>query len=219
MPAHFNWIRTGHGHVPEHAVEAGKTASGELLYVGRTYHNGIPCVGKVCPFFEESKLEDIIYANENQRCISFLFDRCREVMVVCTSRLMGRKYRTGSTKSWYNVKSYLRSRLEIYRDDVILLKTIEIFEKKKLLKNGVSINCEKKRFCKNFKAAFYIIFTKKSVRLKHFIHNMYIFYSFVRACVIYTFWKRDINKQLHEQRLLNCIVASIYGGFRELKLD
>ncbi|KAM0736495.1 hypothetical protein ACS0PU_006144 [Formica fusca] len=47
MPAHFNWIRTGHGHVPEHAVEAGKTANGEMLYVGRTYHNGIPCVGKI----------------------------------------------------------------------------------------------------------------------------------------------------------------------------
>ncbi|EFN63148.1 hypothetical protein EAG_12887 [Camponotus floridanus] len=47
MPAHFNWIRSGHGHVPEHAVEAGRTTSGEMLYVGRTFHNGIPCVGKV----------------------------------------------------------------------------------------------------------------------------------------------------------------------------
>lgn len=119
MPAHFNWIRTGHGHVPEHAVEAGKTASGEMLYVGRTYHNGIPCVGKVCSFFEEPKLEDIIYANENQRRISLLFGRYKEVMVSCTSRLMGRKYRTRSTKSWYNAESYLRSRLEIYRDEVL----------------------------------------------------------------------------------------------------
>ncbi|GAB1863071.1 hypothetical protein CAJAP_04150 [Camponotus japonicus] len=47
MPAHFNWIRSSHGHVPEHAVEAGRTTSGEMLYVGRTFHNGIPCVGKV----------------------------------------------------------------------------------------------------------------------------------------------------------------------------
>ncbi|KYM83378.1 hypothetical protein ALC53_06110 [Atta colombica] len=47
MPAHFNWIRAGHGHVPEYAVEAGRTANGEMLYVGRTYHNGAPCVGKV----------------------------------------------------------------------------------------------------------------------------------------------------------------------------
>jgi len=47
MPAHFNWIRSGHGHVPEHAVEAGRTTNGEVLYVGRTYHNGISCVGKV----------------------------------------------------------------------------------------------------------------------------------------------------------------------------
>jgi len=53
MPAHFNWIRAVHGHIPEHAVEAGRTMNGEMLYVGRTFHNGTPCVGKVraaiCP--------------------------------------------------------------------------------------------------------------------------------------------------------------------------
>ncbi|KAH0956632.1 hypothetical protein HN011_005842 [Eciton burchellii] len=47
MPAHFNWVRAVHGHIPEHAVEAGRTMSGEMLYVGRTFHNGTPCVGKV----------------------------------------------------------------------------------------------------------------------------------------------------------------------------
>lgn len=47
MPAHFNWIPSGHGHVPEHAVEAGRTLNGEMLYVGRTFHNGVMCVGKV----------------------------------------------------------------------------------------------------------------------------------------------------------------------------
>ncbi|XP_035741904.1 uncharacterized protein LOC118450321 isoform X1 [Vespa mandarinia] len=47
MPADFKWIPSGHGHVPENAVEAGRTINGEVLYVGRTYHNGIPCVGKV----------------------------------------------------------------------------------------------------------------------------------------------------------------------------
>ncbi|XP_035741905.1 uncharacterized protein LOC118450321 isoform X2 [Vespa mandarinia] len=48
MPADFKWIPSGHGHVPENAVEAGRTINGEVLYVGRTYHNGIPCVGKSC---------------------------------------------------------------------------------------------------------------------------------------------------------------------------
>lgn len=47
MPSHFNWIRSSHGHVPEYAVEAGRTSEGEMLYVGRTYHHGVPCVGKV----------------------------------------------------------------------------------------------------------------------------------------------------------------------------
>ncbi|KAL2738914.1 natterin-3-like [Vespula squamosa] len=47
MPTDFKWIPSGHGHVPENAVEAGRTVNGEVLFVGRTYHNGVPCVGKV----------------------------------------------------------------------------------------------------------------------------------------------------------------------------
>lgn len=47
MPSHFNWVHAAHGHVPEHAVEAGRTSEGEMLYVGRTFYNGAPCVGKV----------------------------------------------------------------------------------------------------------------------------------------------------------------------------
>lgn len=74
---------------------------------------------------------------------------------------------------------------------------------------------------------FYIVFTEdRYVELKHFIHNVcillfYIFFLFIRMCVcnIYFLEMRYIHKQLREQRILNCIVASIYGGFRELKLD
>lgn len=47
MPADFKWIHACHGHVPEDAVEAGRTVDGEMLYVGRAYQNGIPCMGKV----------------------------------------------------------------------------------------------------------------------------------------------------------------------------
>ncbi|XP_031840300.1 natterin-3-like isoform X2 [Nomia melanderi] len=47
LPADFNWTRASHGHVPENAVEAGRTVEGEMLYVGRTWHRGAPCVGKV----------------------------------------------------------------------------------------------------------------------------------------------------------------------------
>ena len=47
MPADFKWIHAGHGHVPEDAVEAGRTVDGEMLYVGRAYRNGIPCMGKI----------------------------------------------------------------------------------------------------------------------------------------------------------------------------
>ncbi|XP_015438003.1 PREDICTED: uncharacterized protein LOC107193118 isoform X2 [Dufourea novaeangliae] len=47
MPADFNWIRAAHGNVPIEAVEAGMTQNGEMLYIGRTYHNGAPCIGKV----------------------------------------------------------------------------------------------------------------------------------------------------------------------------
>ncbi|XP_020289100.1 uncharacterized protein LOC109857327 [Pseudomyrmex gracilis] len=47
MPAHFTWVQSSHGHVPENAVEGGRTSTGETLYVGRTFHNGAPCVGKI----------------------------------------------------------------------------------------------------------------------------------------------------------------------------
>lgn len=50
MPADFRWIPSSNGHVPPDAVEAGKTIEGEILYVGRAYQNGVPCVGKVCKF-------------------------------------------------------------------------------------------------------------------------------------------------------------------------
>ncbi|XP_076756579.1 uncharacterized protein LOC143426809 [Xylocopa sonorina] len=47
MPADFHWIRAAEGYVPPHAVEAGTTVDGEMLYVGRAYHHGAPCVGKI----------------------------------------------------------------------------------------------------------------------------------------------------------------------------
>ncbi|CAL7941812.1 unnamed protein product [Xylocopa violacea] len=47
MPADFHWIHAREGYVPPHAVEAGTTVNGEMLYVGRAYHHGVPCVGKV----------------------------------------------------------------------------------------------------------------------------------------------------------------------------
>ncbi|XP_033316655.1 uncharacterized protein LOC117242713 [Bombus vosnesenskii] len=47
MPAEFHWVHASNGHVPPHAVESGNTVEGEMLYVGRAFQNGIPCVGKV----------------------------------------------------------------------------------------------------------------------------------------------------------------------------
>lgn len=47
MPSDFNWIRSRDGHVPPFAVEAGTTVEGEMLYIGRAYQNGVPCLGKV----------------------------------------------------------------------------------------------------------------------------------------------------------------------------
>ncbi|KAK9295884.1 hypothetical protein QLX08_009942 [Tetragonisca angustula] len=47
MPADFKWVPARHGHVPPHAVEAGRTVDGEMLYIGRAYQNGVPCVGKI----------------------------------------------------------------------------------------------------------------------------------------------------------------------------
>lgn len=51
MPAEFHWIHASNGHVPPNAVESGKTVEGEMLYVGRAFQNGIPCVGKVSSLF------------------------------------------------------------------------------------------------------------------------------------------------------------------------
>ncbi|XP_063980312.1 natterin-4-like isoform X1 [Diachasmimorpha longicaudata] len=49
MPVEFRWVPSRHGQVPHGAVEGGRTSTGETLYVGRTIHNGVPCVGKVHP--------------------------------------------------------------------------------------------------------------------------------------------------------------------------
>lgn len=51
MPAEFHWVHASNGHVPPHAVESGNTVEGEMLYVGRAFQNGIPCVGKVSSLF------------------------------------------------------------------------------------------------------------------------------------------------------------------------
>lgn len=69
----------------------------------------------------------------------------------------------------------------------------------------------------------YLLIGKDSVlyvQLKHLLNTcILLFYvsSFIYF-YIYIFSKRDINKQLHEQRILNRIIASIYGGFREVKV-
>lgn len=47
MPAEFHWLPSRNGQVPPGAVEGGRTNGGEVLYIGRTYHHGTPCVGKV----------------------------------------------------------------------------------------------------------------------------------------------------------------------------
>ncbi|XP_043284383.1 natterin-3-like [Venturia canescens] len=49
MPAEFKWVPSRHGQVQPGAVEAGRTSSGELLYVGRCFRNGVPAVGKIQP--------------------------------------------------------------------------------------------------------------------------------------------------------------------------
>ncbi|XP_043800816.1 uncharacterized protein LOC122719230 [Apis laboriosa] len=47
MHADFRWIPSSNGHVPPDAIEAGRTVEGEILFVGRAYQNGVPCVGKI----------------------------------------------------------------------------------------------------------------------------------------------------------------------------
>lgn len=44
---HFDWVSARDGYVPPEAVEGGRASNDEILYVGRTIHCGVPCVGKV----------------------------------------------------------------------------------------------------------------------------------------------------------------------------
>ncbi|CAG2056342.1 unnamed protein product, partial [Timema podura] len=43
------WERSSHGHVPYGAIEAGRTSSGEPLFIGRVLHNGTLTPGKIHP--------------------------------------------------------------------------------------------------------------------------------------------------------------------------
>lgn len=44
----FYWVPiSAHAQLPQRAVSAGQTASGEVLYVGRVLHRGVDVVGKV----------------------------------------------------------------------------------------------------------------------------------------------------------------------------
>lgn len=43
----FRWVPTSGANIPPDAVPAGRTSSGETLYVGRAHHDGALVVGKV----------------------------------------------------------------------------------------------------------------------------------------------------------------------------
>lgn len=43
----FQWIGSGNGHVPDGAVAAGRTSSGEELFIGRAHHCGALTPGKI----------------------------------------------------------------------------------------------------------------------------------------------------------------------------
>lgn len=43
------WVQSSHGQVLPNAVPAGRTASGETLYVGRAWHMGALTPGKIQP--------------------------------------------------------------------------------------------------------------------------------------------------------------------------
>lgn len=47
MRKDFRWVPTSGGNIPPDAVAAGRTSSGETLYVGRAHHDGALVVGKV----------------------------------------------------------------------------------------------------------------------------------------------------------------------------
>lgn len=48
----FVWEFASNGHVPEGAIEIGRTADGETLYAGRCLHSGTQTPGKVQPSHE-----------------------------------------------------------------------------------------------------------------------------------------------------------------------
>lgn len=43
------WVHSGHGAVLPNAVPGGRTSSGEVLYIGRTWHAGALTLGKIHP--------------------------------------------------------------------------------------------------------------------------------------------------------------------------
>lgn len=47
----FRWVPTSGGNIPPDAVAAGRTKSGETLYVGRAQHEGALVVGKVSTLY------------------------------------------------------------------------------------------------------------------------------------------------------------------------
>ncbi|CAB3222312.1 unnamed protein product [Arctia plantaginis] len=49
IPAVFSWQYSMNGQVPPGAVEAGYTAEGEILYLGRVRHDGCTTPGKIQP--------------------------------------------------------------------------------------------------------------------------------------------------------------------------
>ncbi|KOX69454.1 hypothetical protein WN51_05617 [Melipona quadrifasciata] len=84
MPADFKWVPARHGHVPPHAVEAGRTINGEMLYIGRAYQNGVPCVGKCYYYFgtapvrvveEKPRCEELREKNSELRLVKRVSDR------------------------------------------------------------------------------------------------------------------------------------------------
>lgn len=46
----MRWVSASNGQVPSGALPAGKTRSGEILYIGRTTMNGCTVTGKVCGY-------------------------------------------------------------------------------------------------------------------------------------------------------------------------
>ena len=45
----IQWIQSNNGNVPFGAIQGGQTSNGEPLYIGRVWHNGEPCCGKIQP--------------------------------------------------------------------------------------------------------------------------------------------------------------------------